>query len=90
VVFLWIAFLLTKEIHEFAQAIVASEIKDNRFTIKTNKPNVKVSWQITGIRQDAYANANRIPVVESKGERRGTYLHPELFKTSSPRFTGQK
>jgi hypothetical protein len=79
-------------IGEFAQAIVAREIKDNRFSIKTNKPNVKVSWQITGIRQDAYANANRIQVVESKGERRGTYLHPELFKTSSPSqpVTGQQ
>jgi len=72
-------------IGQFAQAIVASEIKDNRFTIKTDKPNVKVSWQVTGIRQDAYANANRIQVVEDKGKQRGTYLHPELFNSSSPR-----
>ena len=61
----------------FAQAIVASEIADNRFTIKTDKPNVKVSWQVTGIRQDAYANANRIVVEEDKpAAERGTYLHP--------------
>jgi hypothetical protein len=64
-------------IGEFAQAIVSSEIKDNRFTIKTDKPNVKVSWQVTGIRQDPYANAHRIPVEEDKlaGEK-GKYLHP--------------
>jgi hypothetical protein len=28
----------------FAQAIVAEKIKDNRFAIKTNAPNVEVSW----------------------------------------------
>jgi hypothetical protein len=65
---------------QFAQAIVAREIAHNRFVIRTSKPGVKVSWQVTGIRQDAYANANRIPVEEDKpaGER-GYYLHPEVF-----------
>jgi hypothetical protein len=64
----------------FAQAIVAQEIKGNRFMIKTNAPNVKVSWQVTGIRQDAFANKHRIPVEEAKPEReRGHYLHPDAF-----------
>ena len=64
----------------FAQAIIAAEIKENRFTIKTNEANVKVSWQVTGIRQDAFANKNRIPLVEAKPEvERGYYLHPEAF-----------
>ncbi len=41
---------------------------------------MEVSWQVTGIRQDAYANAHRIPVEEVKPhEERGHYLHPELF-----------
>jgi hypothetical protein len=41
---------------------------------------VKVSWQVTGIRQDAWANAHRIPVEQPKAARdRGLYLHPELF-----------
>ena len=67
-------------IGQFAQAIVASKIKNNRFRIKTNKPRVEVSWQVTGIRQDAYAEAHRIRVEEEKtGEERGTYLHPEAF-----------
>ncbi len=67
-------------IGQFAQAIVASEINNNSFTIQTNKPNVKVSWQVTGIRQDAWANAHRIPVEvdKAKGDQ-GHYLHPELF-----------
>lgn len=67
-------------IGQFAQAIVASEIAGNQFTIRTDKPNVKVSWQVTGIRQDAWANARRIPVEEDKTEKiRGHYLHPELY-----------
>ena len=67
-------------IGQFAQAMVASEISNHKFTIKTDKPNVKVSWQVTGIRQDAWANAHRIPVEELKsGKERGFYLHPELY-----------
>jgi len=63
-----------------AQAWIASKIAGNQFTIRTDKPNVEVSWQVTGIRQDAWANAHRIPVEEEKSEKdRGYYLHPELY-----------
>jgi hypothetical protein len=65
---------------KFAQAIVANKIAANRFVIRTSKPNVEVSWQVTGIRQDAYAKAFRIPVEEDKPpQEQGRYLHPELF-----------
>jgi hypothetical protein len=41
---------------------------------------MKVSWQVTGIRQDAYARVRRIPVEEMKPEdERGSYLHPHAF-----------
>jgi hypothetical protein len=64
-------------IGRFAQAIVEQEIEDNRFTIRTNTATVKVSWQVTGIRQDAWANAHRIVVEADKPEaERGTYLAP--------------
>jgi hypothetical protein len=67
-------------IGQFAQAIVAEEIRNNQFTIKTDHPRVKVSWQVTGIRQDRWAVANRIAVEEEKAaEERGRYLHPELW-----------
>jgi hypothetical protein len=71
-------------IGQFAQAIVVREIDKNHFTIKTNKPSVKVSWQVTGIRHDAYADAHRVQVEEDKGKERGTYLHPELFPQTEP------
>lgn len=65
---------------QFAQAIVARKIEGNRFTIKTDKPNVEVSWQVTGLRQDAAAKANRKSAEESKPEaERGHYLRPALF-----------
>lgn len=64
----------------FARAMVAEKVKDNRFTIKTDAPNVEVSWQITGIRKDAYAEKHRIPVEEEKAAPdRGAYLHPDAF-----------
>jgi hypothetical protein len=74
-------------IGQFAQAIVARKVNHNRFVIRTSKPGVEVSWQITGIRQDAYANAHRIPVEEEKPpQEHGRYLHPELF--GAPREQG--
>jgi len=67
-------------IGQFAQAIVAHKMNGNRFSIKTDKPNVEVSWQVTGVRHDAWADAHRIPVEQAKPEgQRGFYLHPELF-----------
>ena len=67
-------------IGQFAQAVVATEMKGNTFTIKTDKPGVKVSWQVTGIRHDAWANAHRIPVEEDKPDNeQGLYLHPKEF-----------
>jgi len=64
---------------QFAQTMVANEIRDSRFTIKTDKPNVKVSWQVIGIRQDAYAKAHPLVVEQEKPKvTRGRFLFPEL------------
>jgi hypothetical protein len=67
-------------IGKFAHAIVGEEIKNNEFVIRTDPGKVKVCWQVTGVRKDAWAEANRIPVEEPKPEgERGRYLHPEVF-----------
>ena len=43
-------------------------------------PQVKVSWQVTGTRQDAWANQNRLAVEELKPEvERGSYQNPSAF-----------
>ena len=67
-------------IGRFAQAIVEEKVESNRFTIRTNLANVEVSWQVTGIRQDPWANANRKPTEEDKPvAEQGTYLHPDAY-----------
>lgn len=78
-------------IGEFAQAVVACEIEGNRFTIRTDRGNVKVSWQVTGVRRDPYAEAYRIVVEEKKAAtERGRYLHPELYQTKSTKSDAKR
>lgn len=56
---------------------IAEEVSGNHFKIAGGVPNGKVSWQVTGVRHDAYANAHRIPVEEDKpAALRGTYISP--------------
>ena len=63
------------------------EVNGNKFKISGGQPGMEVSWQVTGIRQDAFANANRIQVEELKKDKeRGKYLHPEAF--NMPRTAG--
>ncbi|MBB5059116.1 hypothetical protein HDF16_003839 [Granulicella aggregans] len=63
-----------------AKVWIAAKVSNNRFIIQTDEPGVEVSWQVTGIRQDAWAKAHRIPVVEDKAiPDKGKFLHPELF-----------
>ncbi len=67
-------------IGQFAQAIVGQKIANHQFTIRTNAPNVEVSWQVTGVRQDRFAKANPLVVEQEKEPRmRGFYIHPELY-----------
>lgn len=75
----------------FAQAIVAEKVQGNKFVIKTSEPNVEVSWQVTGIRQDKYAEAHRVvPEVEKEEKFKGYYLHPvEHGKPASMSISNQ-
>ena len=59
---------------------IAAEISTNRFTIAGGAPGMKVSWQVTGIRRDAWAQANPVTVeVDKPSHERGFYLHPDLY-----------
>ncbi|MBK7763124.1 MAG: hypothetical protein IPI46_07090 [Bacteroidetes bacterium] len=61
----------------FAQAIISEEVHNNQFKIKTNQPNVKVSWQVSGVRNDAMAQAHRIVAeVDKVGKEKGKFLNP--------------
>lgn len=64
----------------FVQVKLVRKIKGNVFTLRTSHPNVEVSWQVTGVRKDAWAERNRIPVEQEKPDyEKGLYLHPELY-----------
>lgn len=68
----------------FAPVYISQEIKDNQFVIAGGEAGMKVSWQVTGIRQDPFANAHRIPVEENKtGDEYGKYLYPEVYGKSN-------
>jgi len=57
---------------------IAHEVRGNRFEIAGGKPGGKVSWLVTGIRQDAYARKHRIQVEEEKpADEQGLYLYPD-------------
>ncbi len=74
---------------QFAQAIVGHKIQGNRFLIRTDKPGVEVSWQVTGIRNDAYAREHRIKVEETKARAdRGKYLYPAGFGAGQDKQIG--
>ncbi|MFA6233360.1 MAG: hypothetical protein WC824_04110 [Bacteroidota bacterium] len=61
----------------YAPVYIAEEVVNNSFRIAGGKAGLKVSWQVTGIRQDAYAKAHPIvPEVEKPAHERGWYLHP--------------
>jgi hypothetical protein len=64
----------------FAPVYIAKEITNNSFTIAGGMRGMKVSWQVTGIRQDPFANENRIQVEMDKSpEERGKYLYPKAY-----------
>jgi len=45
---------------------IHSKIKNNRFNIAGGPPGIEVSWQVTGIRQDPWANGHRLPLEMEK------------------------
>jgi hypothetical protein len=62
------------------QLHVAREVADNLFQIAGGQPGARVSWQVTGVRNDPYVRAYGAPVEQEKPEsERGRYLHPELY-----------
>ncbi len=59
---------------------IAQKVKASHFKIAGGKAGQEVSWQLTGIRQDEWAKAHRIPVEGVKPDHeKSFYLHPELF-----------
>jgi hypothetical protein len=65
---------------DFVMAKIALKIKEGRFLIRTNAPNIEVSWRVDADRNDLYVRNKRPKdVVEKQGIEKGTYQHPELY-----------
>lgn len=63
---------------------IAQEITNNHFKIAGGKAGTKVSWQVTGVRQDPYIKAHPMTVEEEKtGAERGKYVYPEGYGLSA-------
>ncbi len=59
---------------------IAEKVSGNQFRIAGGEPGMEVSWMVTGIRHDAFAEKHRIPVEEDKpAQEVGKYLHPDAY-----------
>ena len=64
-------------IGSFAQAIISKEVNNNKFEIATSTPNVKVSWEVKGVRNDARMKQHPFVAEEIKtGAQKGKYWDP--------------
>ncbi len=66
-------------IGDFAHAVVSRELRDGRFEIRTDRPRVRVSWQVTALRDDAYTRDHPLRNETAKtGDELGTrqYVPP--------------
>lgn len=69
---------------------IAEEVSGNKFKIAGGKPGARVSWQVTGIRQDELAKTHRIKVEEVKPpQEQGKKLYQELFNEPSDALARQ-
>jgi hypothetical protein len=80
---LYIAEEIFDSVTNYSNNSSSSNDKNNnnsRFKIAGGTLGMKVSWQVTGIRKDPWANANRILVEEDKpAKEQGYYIHPDLY-----------
>jgi hypothetical protein len=64
-------------IGSFAQAIISKEVSNNKFEISTSVPNVKVSWEVKGVRNDNHMKMHPFVAEEMKSAaQRGKYVDP--------------
>jgi len=61
----------------YAPVYIAQEVDGNQFTIAGGSPGLKVSWQISALRDDPYLRDNRVETETDKtGDEIGRYWYP--------------
>jgi hypothetical protein len=64
----------------YADIYIAQEISGNQFKIAGGTSGLKVSWQVTAIRDDPYLHDYPVQAeVEKKGDEKGKYQYPEGY-----------
>ena len=67
-------------IGQAAPVYVSQEVSDDAFSIAGGAAGMTVSWQLTGVRNDAWAQANPLVVEQEKPDgEKGFFLNPEVF-----------
>jgi hypothetical protein len=67
---------------QLANAVIKEKLQNNRFVILTDKPNVEVSWQLSGVRNDPtlrYLIKGRPVEMAKDADARGKYLLPQAY-----------
>jgi hypothetical protein len=63
-----------------ASLYIAQEVVNNQFVIAGGQGGMKVSWTVTGIRNDPYVQRYGAAIESIKpASQRGRFLHPELY-----------
>lgn len=64
----------------YAPVYIANEVSNNAFSIAGGKAGMKVSWTVSGVRQDKYAAAHPLlPEEEKPATKRGMYLNAREY-----------
>lgn len=73
----------------FAQAIISKEVSNNQFEIATSTPNVKVCWEVKGVRNDGYMILNPASAEQMKpANMKGKYIEPKAFNQPESKRVG--
>ncbi|HPI20929.1 MAG TPA: hypothetical protein PKY56_11215, partial [Candidatus Kapabacteria bacterium] len=64
----------------FANVYIKEKVKNNKFKIAGGTAGLEVSWLVTGIRKDPWAEKNRIQTEPEKADKdKGKYLTPDVY-----------
>jgi hypothetical protein len=82
---LYIAEEISDGVTNYSNSSSGSNKNNNsRFKVAGGTSDMKVSWQVTGIRKDPWANTHRIKVEEDKpAKEQGYYIYPDLYGQSA-------
>ncbi|HEY9386382.1 MAG TPA: hypothetical protein VIP70_05035 [Nitrososphaeraceae archaeon] len=77
---LHIAEEISDGVTNYSNSSSSNNNNNSRFKVAGGTSGMKVSWQVTGIRKDPWANTHRIQVEEDKPDKeRGYYIYPDLY-----------